>query len=171
MGQQIAAFTLFIFWLILHLCEDLRRNWYCQKSRGSFSPYRPLIDSSWSYYINTSNHTKILDTRLYHIIISVGDVSGILFLLSLRCLFVLHMQQSWPLKCTTFQQGICHSISSFGRNITLTFILETIGFGFGTRRIGLLASYCRNVISASTTDAKNVEKEDSRYQSVVSVGS
>ncbi len=41
-----------------------------------------------------------------------------------------------------------------------SFIVEAIGFGFGTRRIGLLlASYCRNVISASTTDAKHVEKE------------
>ena len=131
---------------------------------SSFSPYRPLIDSSWSYYINTSNHTKILHTQLYHIIISVGDVSGILFLLSLRCLFVLHMQRSWPLKCTTFQQGICHSISEYHfetMNIH-SFIVEAIGFGFGTRRIGLLlASYCRNVISASTTDAKHVEKEDS----------
>ena len=59
---------------------------------------------------------KILHTRLYNIIISVGDVLDILFSSSLRCLFLYICSRSWHLICTTLQHGICHSISDFDRN-------------------------------------------------------
>jgi hypothetical protein len=83
-----------------------------------FHPLGHPYNSSCSYYIKTLNYTKILHTRLYHIIIAVGDVLGILFSSSLRCLF-LHCSWSRHLIFTTLQHGICFSISAFARNVTM----------------------------------------------------
>ena len=109
-----------------------------------FYPVGRPYDSSCSYYISTANYSKILLTRLYHIIISVGDVLGILFSSSLRCLFLLHMQlisashiYNPPARHLLFKLGMMMECHYETMNIS-SIIVEAMGFGLWVGGIGLL---------------------------------
>ena len=105
-----------------------QRHILCYKAWATFHPLsHPSYDSNCSYYINTKIYSEILHSWLPHNIIAVADIVGILFLSSLRCIFLLHMQPILPLiLCTTIKHDICHSISKWWWNITMKRCIYTL---------------------------------------------
>ena len=118
---------------------------YCVMSLWAiFHPLGHPYDNSCSYYINTMNCSKIVQRWLYHIIISVGDVLGILFSSSLRCLFLLHVQPilashmyNPPTRHLPFNLGFWSEY--LWNTMRMRYIIvEAMGFGIWTWGIGLL---------------------------------
>ena len=121
---------------------------------------------------------KILHVRLYHIIIMVGDLFGILLSSSLRCLLLLHMQSmsashiyNPQTRHLSFNLGMMIEYH-YGTMHKHSIIVEAMEFGLCNGGIGFLLTYLwSKCCTGHYYWCQICRRRRGMYQPIVSVGS